>query len=121
MQKEWYRKLKDEGFNDIEQDENNLKAWHSHRFKVMYPKEIFQGYEEYYRSAGKFLYDHSFKSILERAIWELHANGMTITNITKTLKERGFKVFRTQVGDTTNRLAKIMLQRLNEKKDNEQN
>lgn len=119
LQAEWYAKLKDEGFDDIEQDEEHLKAWHSHMFKAQYSTEAFTAKESYYRAAGKFLHDYRFRTLLERAIWELHANGTTIMAITDSLKGLGYKTYRRHVHETIQRLSKIMLTRLKKGVSNE--
>lgn len=112
LQKLWYDKLKKEGFDDIEQDENYLKRWDSHWFNSQYSPEYFQNKAEYYRAAGKFLYEHQFKSELERQIWAKHAEGLTIRDIVTVLRKARFKLYRRMVHETIQRLTKTMIENL---------
>lgn len=96
----WDKKLKDSGFEDIEQKDGNLKSWSKRKFwlnikntryedrKVSYDSE-----EEYYRMAGHFLYEYEFSSKREKLMWSLHAEGATMVGIAKILKQKGYKHF----------------------------
>lgn len=66
-----------------------------------------EGQIEYYRFAGHFLNDHRFASKLEKLIWELHANGLSMRNIVKKLKPK-YPVYRDKVNITLMRLVKLM-------------
>jgi hypothetical protein len=96
LQKAWYKKLRDEGFDDIEQDEENLKVWHSHffanRLKNRHTQSSWASKEEYFRVAGQFLHDHEFLDPLDKAVWELHANGLPVTKIVDELRSRRPKI-----------------------------
>lgn len=110
LQTEWYKKIKDEGFKDIEQDEDRLKFWSSSFFKhKAKEKPGFQeAKEEYYRVAGHFLHEYEFTDDREKAVWELHADGVIIVEIVSQLKKRGFKVYKSLVQTIISKLAKIM-------------
>lgn len=89
IQKEWYAKLKDQGFTDIERDENTL-----HSYSTVFTRQqntVHNGgwefKEAYYRMAAHFLNDHEFKTLRERVIWEYHAEGISCRNISKLLKD----------------------------------
>lgn len=82
----WYKKLKDEGFQDIETDEDNLKTWSS-RFSSKKARELWRAKEAYYYMATNFLNDYSFDSNLEKVIWEYHSNAMSVRNIAKLLNK----------------------------------
>ena len=95
VQDEWYTKLKNDGFVDIEQDEDNLKVW-SAKFKTAYqklPKEVWVAKATYYQMAENFLQDYKFATKIERIIWEYHANGISFRDIATTLNKA--KVTRT--------------------------
>lgn len=81
----WYKKLKDEGFEDIEPHENTLKSW-SYKFADRNVDEI-TAKQVYYRMANHFLNDHQFNSILEKVIWEYHANGIAVRDIASQLSK----------------------------------
>lgn len=78
-QKEWYKKLKDSGFNDIEYFDNDMEPR-----DMMYRESIkfgltnqnkFDSIEQYYIDARSFLLSHNFKSAFDRKVWEHHAEG----------------------------------------------
>jgi len=111
LKDEWYGKLKDEGFNDIEQDEQNLKQWASSAFKHNYDKAIFEAREIYYRLAGRFLYDNEFCNEYEKFIWTHHSQGISIRNIIKLLKSKKAKgASLLKVNQVIKKLAKKMLE-----------
>lgn len=114
LQTEWYKKLKDSGFNDIEQDEDNLTQWSSSKIyrgqnngasfeDAMLKREMTT---EYYRLAGQFLHEHVFKNDKEKLIWRLHSEGLSLRDISATLKSN-----KDAVHAIVKPLAKIMLQR----------
>jgi hypothetical protein len=111
----WYKKLEEEGFEDIESDENNLKIWSATRFASKKSQDVSQGKEAYYYMATHFLNDYPFESKVEKLIWEYHADGHSVKDIVIILKKRRFKkllqwsaVNRTAVNTIINRLEKTM-------------
>ncbi len=110
LQAEWYGKLKNEGFKDIEQDEDNLKNWASFYFGVKYTPTTFENKQEYYTLAGQFLYHHEFANMFEEFVWKLHSDGLTLAEIVEQLKFHRFEVkSRSPVHLIIKRLAKEML------------
>lgn len=87
LQALWDVKLKESGFDDLEQRDGRLKSW-SNRYKTAEPTKR-QAKEEYYRAAGQFLYDHKFNHPAERRIWDLHSQGMARLPIVEVLREEG--------------------------------
>lgn len=90
LRKEWYAKLKESGFNDIEASETRLKS--TSYDNLVYPSEkqlpssiVLQAKIEYREMADDFLNTYAFKSNLERVIWEYHANSISYRNIAKLL------------------------------------
>ena len=82
----WYKKLKDEGFEDIEQDEDTLKSWSSTHFnKKGFSPEYRMSKIEYYQMATNFLNDYTFESNLDKIIWEYHAEAISTRDIAKLL------------------------------------
>lgn len=87
LKKEWYEKLADSGFKDIEQDEFKFKhVSHASYFGREIVKRNYHAKSEYYSMAGQFLNSYKFESELEKVIWEYHANGISLRNIAKLLK-----------------------------------
>ena len=87
LQKEWYKKLKDSGFDDIEDTKHPnmpLKAWHSFgRFNVSTMDR--EASETYYSLARDLLNTHKFKSKLHKIIWEHHCDGQSNRHIEKLI------------------------------------
>jgi len=83
----WYQRLKDEGFEDIETDENAsgtiaLKVWHSEHFqKPSRQPERFEEKRDYYILATQFLESFEFQTHLQRRIWTFHAHGFSLRAI----------------------------------------
>ena len=103
----WYAKLKKDGFEDAESDEDHLIDWSRTLFSKR--PEYDQSKEEYYRLAGQFLHDHTFQTETERKIWELHQDGVSIRKIVKLLKKKRLKVSHVSVFQTIKSLAAVMV------------
>ncbi len=116
---EWKDKLREEGFRDIERDEDSLQDW-SAAF-TRHP-EWNASKEEYYRLAGQFLYEYRFRgpnAAWTRKIWELHAQGTSIRDIVKILDPKGkqsphtlFKKVQTTLAVLAKRMIKKCLTNL---------
>lgn len=108
LKKIWYKKLKDEGFEDIEPHENTLKRWTSY-FNSPRALELAESRQEYYYMANQFLNEYKFETALEKTIWEYHSNAISYRNITKLLKQVKIKeTNRTSIGSIIKRLRSIM-------------
>lgn len=85
LQKEWYQKLKESGFEDLEHFKMGdmvpkiLALKDAARMGVSV-EQIEDGFE-YYRSAGIFLHEYCFATELDRKIWEMHSNGAPLIEI----------------------------------------
>jgi hypothetical protein len=112
LQAAWYKKLAKEDFPEAEQPDGNLKEWTSTLAKARYRPVYWEAKEEYYRLAGQFLYEHPFKSKLEECIWELHAEGISVTNITSILKTKRYKITREKVSKLLKALVETMKKQL---------
>ncbi len=118
LQREWNKKLKDSGFNDIEQANGLLKRWDSHYFQLQFSqnhqgltKEFQESKMAYYRMAGYFLNDYKFTDESEKLIWTMHAEGKGQRSIIKELKHRGLRGHFDFVGATIRRLVVEMKKR----------
>lgn len=86
LKSEWYSKLKDDGFRDIEyENKDSLIDWVSDYFIRNYNLESFKAKEEYYIRATKLVMQYNFKNETEREILEMHASGATLNFIAKNL------------------------------------
>lgn len=121
LQKKWYKKLAKEGFEDIEDGNNNLVQYTSSMFlrgrrNNMSFTEIMNSIEskqDYYRLAGEFLHSHKFKSDRDKFIWEQHCEGVSYRDISDMLAKKGVKLTRNPIGDTIKRLRQEMYKRYN--------
>lgn len=92
LKAQWDKKLKESGFEDIEQADGNLKIWHSTIFKNKFYKPRSEAKIEYYRLAGQLLWSYTFKSKNERDVWALHCEGFSRRQIQTKLKLKEFFV-----------------------------
>lgn len=114
LKKEWYRKLKKEGFVDIEKAEHSLGPFYScaRRFDVGSRDEVaevtnlkYDAKEEYYRLAEHFLNEFEFDNKIEKIIWTMHTEGKTIREISSLKK---IKMKKDKVHEVIKRLASEM-------------
>jgi len=87
LKDEWYQKLKDDGFDDVEQDENKLKKWSSGSNRFHGEPLNWEAKATYYQMASSFLEEYKFATKREQIIWEYHANGLSTREIAKTLNK----------------------------------
>lgn len=113
LKSQWYGKLAKEGFVDIEDDQERIKKRHGSKFaeKRLYDETRHEAQVEYYQLAGKFLHDHEFDSKKDKAIWQLHSEGVYIRAIVATLKKKRFKTYKDEVHRTIQKLSEVMLGR----------
>lgn len=118
LQRQWYKKLKKSGFDDIEKDEDNLKSWSSDFFRRHktdhkeyhreYNEDKFKAHEEYYRMAEEFLTNYHFENSTDRFIWSQHAEAVSIREIVRMLKVKRIKSYKFKVHETIKRLKRLM-------------
>ena len=104
LKDEWYKKLADSGFKDIEQDEYHLKSW---SYKFGRPDQSEQQRDAkfvYYNLAESFLNTHKFTRVLDKTIWEYHVNGVSARDISIILKKSDVKMSKSGVWKIINRL-----------------
>lgn len=107
LQDVWYKKLEKSGFQDIEQDTDNLKVWSSVFFLRHSPEQI-QAKQAYYQMASNFLEDHEFKTRREEIIWSYHSEGISYRDISKLLKKVRIKLSHTAVQNVVHKLQVAM-------------
>lgn len=102
VQDKWYEKLKDEGFQDIENtqhEERPLKKWHfnffrngrkSDRAMETNPAQRtlieYRSTADFYQQASALLFTYRFENKTHKKIWELFCEGMTERHIAKKIK-----------------------------------
>ncbi len=88
LQKEWYKKLQEEGFIDIETHSHKdtpLTTWHSLKWKNL-SLEVMETTLEYNSMARDLLNTHDFQTETHKRIWELHCDGLSKRKIEKILQ-----------------------------------
>jgi hypothetical protein len=82
---EWYKKLKDSGFKDIEYKDGSINPAHLRRQQKhpVYREAI----EEYYYMCYHFLHEYKFADEIEKVIWEYHTEGIGVRDIADTLRK----------------------------------
>lgn len=114
LKKLWYKKLKDSGFEDVETDEDRLKVWSSTLFgksKGLVQNGGWQAKASYYQMTSDFLIDNRFETEIDKVIWEYHSHGISVRDITSTLRKAKVKTNRQYVWEIINRLQTKMKQR----------
>lgn len=93
LQKHWYRKLKDSGFNDIEAVNNPLtsepllKEWDSSWFHLRNSPVLFKLKQDYFYLGEHFLEaNRECLTPLEVQIWTHHLNGLGVRQIALKIK-----------------------------------
>lgn len=111
LQQHWYDRLKEDGFEDIEDTrhpKSPLKAWHSYKWKHVSP-DLIMAKQVYYDKAAELLNTYEFENHTHRIIWELHIDGLSTREI--AAKILGFETTykRAQVGNIVALIASAIL------------
>lgn len=92
LRREWDKKLKESGFEDIEDRESPremLKSWHSTKFFYRFDEDRFLARKDYFELATQFLGTHRFESEIDREVWRLHTEGESLRKIANHLTSQG--------------------------------
>lgn len=84
LQTQWYKKLKDKGFKDIERADGKLREYDSLRWHKSSLSNAFAT-QRYYELARQLLWTFPFPSLREKAIWRHHSEGASVAEIVKML------------------------------------
>lgn len=93
LQKQWYQKLKEDGFVDIENTaykNPDLLRYEGKYFIKQYSPFEFEIKQEYYERASEFLHTHVFESRLDEEVWKMHSDGVSVREMAAILKRIGF-------------------------------
>lgn len=107
LQQEWYLKLEQEGFKDIENTDTPhrpLKKWHKVKFQDVTEDHV-QAKLSYYSKAKDLLRSHSFESQAHKEIWEMHSDGLSKRKIERLLKDSSTPFKREYIGKVIALLA----------------
>ncbi len=105
LQKLWYKKLKDEGFADIEHASGALdRPLTKHRRE---PIEI-EVIQYYYYMASTFLVEYKFENEIDKIVWTYHCEGLSVRNISGLLAKIGVVKKKDSVWYIVKRLEKLM-------------
>lgn len=88
----WYKKLKESGFTDIEDNQERLIDYHNNRFLDKNPLE-FESQRRYYELAGQMLHTYNFRDSEQKTIWTLHCQGKSNQTIAKHVARSKHYVF----------------------------
>lgn len=86
LQKEWYDRLEKEGFEDIENSSGLPKQWALNFFRNEFNQIRYEATVEYYSKAQRLLHRYSFRNDIDKRIWELHCEGLTVREISLRIK-----------------------------------
>ena len=115
LQNEWYKKLKEGGFNDIEFGLNNTPFIEQHEFDRISIIENAKNdrREEYYSLASKYYWENMFKSELDKLIWYYHSEGVPAQKIVLNLKKDGYSISKPTVYRHINSIKEMFLKWVN--------
>jgi phosphopantothenoylcysteine synthetase/decarboxylase len=85
LKSRWYKKLRDSGFNDIENEDGSLKAEVDPR-TVANAMNTKESRVEYYEKATEFLATYKGFTAEQRKIWSLHCTGLGAIKIARQLE-----------------------------------
>lgn len=101
----WYKKLADDGFNDIE------LVWFggrgTSRSEQWKDPDLRQATVDYYCMAQHFLNEYEFDTEVEKIMWEYYSNGLSFREIAKVLNK-------TKVTKTNKDAVWLIIKRLEE-------
>lgn len=86
LEKIWYDKLKQEGFQDAE-DRNTglLKEWDFNFFRNQFDPIQYSATLRYYEEARRLLLSYTFKDEGHKQVWELHCEGLSERTISSKI------------------------------------
>lgn len=117
LKKEWYQKLRDSGFTDIEDCDSErelLIRWDSVYIINRYTPDSYRAIRHYFVLASQLLHEYDFENEFERKVWSLHADGFSIREIAKIAETKTGKVYKVVKG-----LRAILLEQNNGRDDDD--
>lgn len=90
---EWYTKIKEDGFNDIEPFLNYNNNIYDSRISSKHRRTKLTEAMDYSRMASFFLHDYRFESDFDYLVWQMHTLGSSYRAIAKNLNTSLRQVF----------------------------
>jgi hypothetical protein len=100
LQRQWYKKLKESGFNDLEIDNKFIfSGQYAGKLAFVYDENplAWESKEEYFRQACAYVLKHKFTKPVEKAIFKLHSEGAEKPEIVQALRPKYPKLTYAQV------------------------
>lgn len=98
LQKEWYQKLEDSGFEDLEHLNDDGEMGHilKSEYSAISPAKLRQyaKVENYYAKCRAYMYQGNFKDDQELEVWEAHCDGWSLRKTSLMLMIHRSKVTR---------------------------
>lgn len=85
---EWYKKIQELGFVDIEDEHGRLKQNASNSYRTSI-QPVIESKLRYYELLGQMAHQETFRDHVERLIIERRSNGVKFKDICRELKEMG--------------------------------
>jgi hypothetical protein len=104
QQKIWYKKLKEDGFKDIEVFNSEMEPYpltkgDVHAFACGVENKVnTEETEEFFRLAGHFLHEYSFETQEDKDMWEHFCNGLSYRKILKLYPNRTYYYIQKRLG-----------------------
>jgi hypothetical protein len=111
LHKAWMKKLKVDGFTDIEDTSSQneyLKVWDSMYFLNKAEHESYDNTQTYYQVAEELLNTHQFDSDIEKQVWSYHADGLAVREIESMLYNKNNKLNKDKINTIIQRLQKFV-------------
>lgn len=108
LEAQWYQKLAQQGFNDIEINPDILNNYDGLYFKSKYTPKSFEEKKKYFERATDLENEGIFLDETEQMIWHLHSKGISIRAIVEALKKKGISRHKDQVNQIINELQDMM-------------
>ncbi len=111
----WYKKLKDEGFVDIEHGDGSINSGVPRTIRTgQNQADTIDAVRSYYAMAAHFLNEYKFENKLDQTIWMYFAEGLTYREIAHTInktKRKADRISKDLVWRRITKFEKIMKQR----------
>lgn len=110
LKKEWYLKLKEEGFRDLENvshPDSPLIDFVKHKFRRVTIDNL-EETREYYSKAKELLQTYCFDNETQKEIWSLHSDGFSKRKIEKCLQNSPKALKREAIGLIITQLATLI-------------
>jgi hypothetical protein len=88
LRNKWYKKLANEGFVDIEKNEEALKDYTEGRKQSRNTALVnWEANAQYYQMAANFLHEYAFETSFDKTIWMYHSEGLANIAVSALLKK----------------------------------